>query len=201
MAADAWRQPAIMNMFKHLLILLFLYTPQVSSALSQDLSVEQGGWVTRDAKPIPNSDSIKSIGGLGGWLVVTPDNDWESKWNTPPETVPYFSEASVVKYGEQLTILTFYINPGIDRTGSIHLVCNIRITKPDGSQSVSAEDIDCAKGELKGNPRNVRMTSAVLKYIGEEGDLPGKWIVEVDLKDIVRNVTVPLKTYFNLENL
>ena len=62
----------------------------------------------------------------------------------------------------------------------------------------SAEDIDCAKGKPDGNPRNVRMTSAVLKYIGEEGDPPGKWVVEVDIRDTVRNVTVPLRADFTL---
>jgi len=186
------------HMIIRILLLLFLCLPQVSPGLPQASIVEEGGWVTRDGKPAPNSDSIKSINGFGGWLIVTQDNDWESKWNTPPETVPYFSEASTVKYGEQLTILTFFINPKIDHTGSIHLVCSIKITKPDGSQSVSAEDIDCAKGKLNGNPRSIRMTSAVLKFIGEGGDPPGKWVVEVDVKDTVRNITVPLKAGFTL---
>jgi len=42
------------------------------------------------------------------------------------------------------------------------------------------------------------MTSAILKYIGEKGDPPGKWIVEVDLKDNLRNVKLSLKADFNL---
>jgi len=185
-------------MINRLLVLFLLCIPQVSLCQPQASTVEERGWVTRDGKPVPSSDSIKTIKGFGGWLIVTQDNDWESKWNTPPETVPHYSEASIVKYGEQLTILTFYINPKIDHIGSVHLVCNIKITRPDGSQSVSAEDIDCAKGKLNGNPRNVRMTSAILKYIGEKGDPPGKWIVEVDLKDNLRNVKLSLKADFNL---
>ena len=59
---------------------------------------ETGVWVFVDGRSVPNSDTIKSINGFGGSLVVTPDPDWEEKWNTSPETVPHFSEAAEVSY-------------------------------------------------------------------------------------------------------
>ena len=77
---------------KYLLVILIL-------ALSPIAQAELGGWVTRDGKPVANSDAMKSIDGFGGWLVVTPDLDWEAKWNTSPETTPDFSEAKNVAYG------------------------------------------------------------------------------------------------------
>ena len=169
-------------------------------AFSLAAHAETGGWVTRDGKPVPNSDAIKSINGFGGWLVVTPDSNWEEKWNTSPETIPNFSEAKDVSYGEKLTILTFYINPKTNASGELDVLCDIKVTRPDGSSSASAKGVQCATGKVQGNPRNVRLTSVVVKYIGEEGDPPGKWVVEVMLTDKVRGTAIPLKTHFNLRS-
>jgi len=130
--------------------------------------------------------------------VVTPDLDWEAKWNTSPETVPNFSEAKNVSYGQQLTILTFYINPKTNASGKVDLLCDIKVTRPNGSSSVDANKIQCASGKLQGDPRNVRLSSAVLKYVGEEGDPPGRWIVQITLIDKIRGTAIPLKTHFNL---
>ena len=176
---------------KHILIIVLFW-------FSQLLYAEEGGWVTRDGKAVPNTSAMKSINGFGGWLVVTPDDDWESKWNAPPETIPHFSEASDVRYGEQLTILAFYINPKTNVSGEINILCDIKITKPDGSSPINVQDVECATGKLQGNPGNVRLTSAIIKYIGEDGDPPGKWIIEVALTDKIRNTRIPLKTHFNL---
>ena len=156
--------------------------------------------MTRDGKPVPNSDAMKSINGFGGWLVVTPDLDWEAKWNTSPETIPSFSEAKDVSYGEALTILTFYINPKTNATGQLEVFCDIKVTRPDGSSSVNANGVQCAAGKLQGAAHNIRLSSAVIKYVGERSDPPGEWIVEVKLTDKVRGTTIPLKTRFNLRS-
>jgi hypothetical protein len=171
----------------------------IAMALSLAAQAETGSWVSKDGRPVPNSDSMKSINGFGGSLLVTPDPDWEEKWNSSPETVPYFSEAKDVSYGEQLTILVFFINPKTDSYGAVNVRCDIKVTRPDGSTSVDERDVQCADGKLQGNPRNVRLTSAVIKYVGEEGDPPGKWVVEVSLTDQVRETAVPLKTQFTLQ--
>lgn len=168
--------------------------------LSLIAHAETGGWVTRDGKPVPNSDAMKSINGFGGWLVVTPDSDWEAKWNTSPETIPNFSEAKDVSYGEKLTVLTFYINPKTNAFGELDVLCDIKVTRPDGSSSANAKGVKCAAGKLQGNPRNIRLTSTVIKYVGEEGDPPGEWIVEVRLIDKIRGTAIPLKTHFNLRS-
>jgi hypothetical protein len=167
-------------------------------SLSLVAHAESDGWVTRDGKPVPNSDLMKSMNGFGGSLVVTPDPDWEAKWNTSPETVPHFSEARNVSYGEQLTILTFYINPKTNASGELDVLCDIKIMRPDGRSS-EYKGVQCASGKLQGSPRNVRLTTAVIKYIGEASDPPGKWIVEVTLTDKMRGIAIPLKTHFNLQ--
>lgn len=134
-----------------------------------------------------------------GLLLVTPDADWQQKWNTSEATVPKFNQASTVRYGEQLSILTFFANPKADKSGNVDVVCNLKVVRPDGSLSVDAKDVQCAKGKLQGHPRNVRLSPAVLKFVGEESDPPGVWKVEVKLTDKVRGTSLTLKSQFELK--
>ena len=183
---------------KHLLIIVFLcFSLNVSSETKEAFSGEMG-WVTRDGYKIPNSDAIKSLNGFGGYLIVTPDSNWQEKWNTSVETVPYFSESSNVSYGDKLTILTFYINPKRTKNNEIRIFCDIKVTRPDGSISVDEKNFKCAVGKIMGDLKNVRLTSAILNYVGDKSDPPGEWVVEVTLKDKLRNIEIPLKTHFYL---
>jgi len=155
------------------------------------------GWVDSEGNRIPNSSDIKNVSGFGGSLVVTPDADWAEKWETPHDTVPYFSTADVVKVGERLTILTFYINPKVDSSGNVRIVCDILVIRPDGTHSVD-ERMACVSGELNGDPRSVRLSPAILQFTGEANDPIGRWTVEVKLVDLVRGVEIPLETTFDL---
>lgn len=179
------------------LLFTLLLFPLISLA-SYETKQDEGGWVAKDGTRIPNSDNQKSINGFGGYLVVTPDEDWAEKWNTPVLNIPYFSETKEVHYGEKLTILPFYINPKADQSGNISIYCNIRITKPTGKTSIDQNNIPCAVEKLNGDPRNVRLTQTVIHYIGEEKDPAGQWIVELTIIDKNRNISVPLKTTFTL---
>ncbi|MGE4545956.1 MAG: hypothetical protein AB7D06_17850 [Pedobacter sp.] len=155
-------------------------------------------WRMRDGSIAPNTNNQKSINGFGGWLLVTPDEDWEEEWNTPRENVPQFSEAEEVMLGEQLTILAFFANPKLDQSSNFKILCDIKLTRPDGSFSVNEHDVLCAQGKLKDDPRSIFLAQTVIKYIGEEGDQFGKWSVYFNIKDVFRNVSVPLETSFRL---
>ena len=185
---------------KYIILLILLSFSQLihSKTNERGFQVETGGWVNKDGKRTPNTDAMKSINGFGGWLVVTPDINWAEKWDTPQETTPHFSETKDVLYGQQLTILPFYINPKTNTSGEQRILCDIQVIRPNGSFSINVKGIECATGKLLDNPRNVHLTSAVIKYVGEDGDPPGKWIVKINIIDDIRKTIVPLKTYFNL---
>lgn len=182
---------------KNLLLLITLSFPIITLA-NLETRPDEGGWVNKDGTRVDNSDNMKSINGFGGWLVVTPDKDWVQKWETPTENIPYFSEASEVNYGEELTILPFFINPKVNSSGEINIYCHIKITKPTGIASIDQGNIPCATGKLQGAPRNIRLTTTVIKYIGEAKDPPGTWTVEFTITDNNRNISVPLMTKFTL---
>ena len=156
------------------------------------------GWRTKEGNIVPNSDNMKSIKGFGGWLLITSDADWEEKWNTPTYVSPNFNEASNVNYGQKLTILTFFINPKVSDQGTINITCGVKITRPDNKVSVNNQNIECLKDIVIENPRNVHLSPIVIDYIGEEGDPPGEWVVEVNINDINRGASIPLKNTFTL---
>src|SRR5438046_8061111 len=95
-------------------------------------------WHSRDGKPIPDTESRKSANGFGASLVVTPDEDWETKWNTPPETVPTFREARTVKRGGVVTILIFFANPQTDSRNTANVLCELSLLRTDASCAISA---------------------------------------------------------------
>jgi len=156
-------------------------------------------WHDRDGKAIPDTESRKSANGFGASLVVTPDEDWEAKWNTPPETVPTFREARTVKRGGAVTILIFFANPKTDARNTINVRCDLRVLRPDGSFSINANDVVCMKGPLRGSPTSVRLAAPVLKFIGEPQDPLGEWRVMVSVKDVLRETSLQLETSFILE--
>ena len=81
------------------LFILLFFTPV--------LSADGFNWLTSTGEKAPEKENQKRNAGFGGVLLITPDKDWQEKWNTPKEHVPYFSEAKNVKVGDELTILLF----------------------------------------------------------------------------------------------
>lgn len=173
-----------------LIVLLFVFT--------QAAYCEEFYWRLSDGSKAPDTKSKKSVNSFGGWLVVTPDIDWEEKWNTPRENVPSFTVAEEVMLGEELTILPFFANPKLDQSSSINILCDIKLTRPDGSFPIKEQDVPCAQWTLEVDPMAIFLTQTVIKYIGEEGDQFGEWTVHFNIKDAIRNVSIPLETSFRL---
>lgn len=166
----------------------------VASSFAQEVV-----WVDANKKPVPDVDARKSVKGFGAMLVVTPDADWEEKWySTPHENVPTFSEADRVTVGQTLTILGFFTNPGLTDDGKASISCSIRVVRPDNSVSID-QDFACFEAVLPQDRRSVFLLPTAIKYVGEETDPLGTWLVEFTISDQVRQAVVPLKTSFTLQ--
>lgn len=166
--------------------------------LISDAACAEVGWKDQDGKPVPDTESQKSIAGFGGLLVVTPDEDWEKKWNTPPEVGPQFSSASFVERGGKLFILTMFTNPQVDDSGAADVALDIDVKRPDGSSAMHTEGAVCFQGELLGPPHNVYLCGPVVGFVGEPSDPAGTWSVQITLTDKIRKVRIPLATHFEL---
>ena len=119
------------------------------------------------------------------------------KWATPPDTIPYFNEAKEVKLGDKLMVLTFFTNPGVDANGKSHVKCTLKVERPDGSLSIKEQSFDCINGEMKGNPRYIQLSPAVVQFTAEENAPLGEWSVYVTLKDENKKVFLKLRTIYN----
>ena len=172
-----------------ILLSFLLLVPLVSAA--------QSGWIDMQGNPVPETDSARSRDGFSAMVLITPDMNWQEKWDTPPETVPHFSEAKEVGSGGELAILTFLANPKVDpATGMTGVVCDFIVLRPDGSDSTGELDMPCFKVKLPGNPKSVYLSAASLKYVAEPTDPRGTWVVLVTVKDRLRGVEIPLRTSF-----
>ena len=136
-----------------------------------------GAWVPRDGEPLPDTAFRRTVAGFGGWLVVTPDPDWQAKWDAPPRDVPRLPTAQYVDYGDRLTVLAFYTNPATDADGEIDIRCDVRVTRPDGSIASRAENRRCASPEPEGPLRALRLSWMVVEYVGERTAPAGRWTV------------------------
>jgi hypothetical protein len=176
------------------LILLSGFLSFASLAYSEDWA-----WKDEAGHPAANTESRISKNGFGGWLVVTSDTDWEKKWETSPETVPHFTTSETVERGKQLTVLIFFVNPRVDEKNNADITCDIQSIRPDGSLSINSHDVVCYRARIEGSPYNIRLSAPIIKYIGEEKDLAGKWTIRVTLKDNLRHVRLPLQAAFTLK--
>jgi hypothetical protein len=156
-------------------------------------------WRDQSGNPVPTSDSMKSQDDFGGSMLITTDDDWREKWNTPPDTKPNFRKADVVPYGKKIYVLTFFSNPKIDTAGKANVRCDIQITAPTGKVSMSQRDMTCFSGAIAGSLYNLYLSAPVVAFRGDPGDPPGNWLVEVSLRDANRNVVLPLKASFQLK--
>ena len=158
----------------------------------------QEGWKDQTQRMVDDTDARKSKDGFGGWVVVTSDADWRMKWQSSPETVPSFTEAKAVKRGQSVFVLIFFSNPLI-ANGMADVTCDIDVTRPDGTSSIHQPGATCFGGRLEEDPHHVFLSGPVIQFIGEPRDPAGDWIVKVLLRDTARNVALPLKASFNLE--
>jgi hypothetical protein len=156
-------------------------------------------WKDQDGRPLPNTEARKSLNGLGGWLLVTSDADWQEKWGTPEQTVPHFTEALTVGRGKTVFVLAFFTNPKANSQGRADLTCDLDVTRPNGTTSIHQDDVVCFRGALKGSPTSMYLSAPVIGFTGEAADPAGTWTVRITLKDNVRNTVLPLKASFVLE--
>ncbi|MFC3816464.1 hypothetical protein [Lysobacter sp. GCM10012299] len=169
---------------------------RLDPATLKPVATAQSGWIDMQGNRLPDTGTAKSRDGFSASVLITPDKDWQEKWNTPPETVPKFSTAKEVSLGGEIFILTFLANPKVDGQGMTDVACDFIVVRPDGSDSTRDLDMPCFKGKLLGDPTSVYLSAAVLKFVAEPADPRGEWSVAITVKDRLRGVEIPLRTAF-----
>lgn len=184
-----------MTQIKPVLLMLLL---AVSSACGR----ESGSAGELDI-PFEEHESLKKVDGFGGWVVVITDEGFDEITNGPVDAPPNYDVTSNVAVGDTVMTLIFFANPAIDDEGNAEIRCDLKVTRPDGSMSHEAKDSECYKGPSNpyyDTPDALQLSKQYLEFFGEEDDLRGEWITDIRLTDVVRGVSLDLRTRFVLSD-
>ena len=72
-------------------------------ALAGPANSQSSFWRDSTGRHVPETESMRSKSDFAGSLLATTDEDWDRKWNTPPETKPSFNQAGVVAFGQKVS--------------------------------------------------------------------------------------------------
>lgn len=154
-------------------------------------------WRGPDGTPSPPSESRKEVEGFSAMVLVTPDLDWQAKWNTPPDVIPEFRESDSVARGETVAILIFLSSPKIV-DGAIDTKVDLRVIEPDGAPQADLKAEPCLTGPAKEIGANVLLCESSMLFFASPTDPVGEYTVEVVVRDLNRGVEVPLRTRFRM---
>jgi len=130
--------------------------------------------------------------------LLTDDADWEEEWAKPPGTPPEFNVVSALQLGDAATLLVFFSNPVL-RDGRANILCDIRITRPNGIVS-EAGPLGCFNERIAGPVENLYLTGMQVVVIAEPGDPSGLWVLDIGVRDKERGVRVPLRMSIGIDS-
>lgn len=137
-------------------------------------------------------------GAFTGSLLITPDRDWEQKWDTPPEVVPHFNAADEVAVGEPVTVLVFFSSPSLSARQEASISAQVSLLRPDGSLEIPPKTSACFEGSIDRFAEAIRLCSTSIELTPTSDDMKGVWTVRAVLKDHVSGATVPMEKTFRL---
>jgi hypothetical protein len=178
---------------KYLLSLLLLFASLTAAA-----QMPKSLWRGEDGNPLPETEARKSVNGLGVWLILTPGEEWKEEVQSPASTTPDVLESSEVARGQTLTTLIFIANPKPDKTGLANVLCDIKVTRADGTTSTNSTNTACLTGPLVGPALFVRLAIPRIAFVSEATDPAGLWQVEIVVKDLNRGIEVPVRAEFTV---
>jgi hypothetical protein len=135
------------------------------------------------SKPLPDQDWRKTVGGLGGMLVLTKDYDaFMKQWTGTKESqVPEFHPAAGAKAGESVTAMVFFSGCA-DAGKPCDLVVDFKVLRPDGSTYGDVPNVAAFNAKIA--KRNVVMlTRATVRLKIETKDPVGAYTIVAKLRD------------------
>jgi hypothetical protein len=160
---------------------------------------KKGVWRTPDGTTLTESPSRKSVGSLGGMILITPDQDWKEKWETSKETVPQFNQASEVEKDGSLFLITFFGGASEDEAGRSNLLCDFTLVRPDGTFAIEQHDIVCFPTDFAMERGITYMTNITIAFKADSSEPKGSWTYRMVLKDKIGGSDLPLETSFTVK--
>ena len=142
-----------------------------------------GQWMDpQTAKPLPDLEWRKTVGGLGGMLVLTKDYEsFMKQWTSTGESrVPELHPAAGATRGESVTAMVFF--SGCAEAGkNCELVVDFKVLKPDGSTYGSIPKVAAYNAKIV-KPDVVMLSRATIKLDIEPKDPVGSYTIIATLR-------------------
>jgi hypothetical protein len=97
-------------------------------------TLAQAGWVDATGKPLPDTESMRSLGDFGVQLVLTAD-ERQFRRNWAGRELPQLPVAQAVMRGANLTGMILFHGCKAGPLGACDLVAELAIEAPDGSRT------------------------------------------------------------------
>jgi len=155
-------------------------------------------WQNSKGENVENETNIKSKNNFGAQLLLTDDKDYMKKWEQPADGFYVHAVHTAIRKQPIFTLITF-VNPGVDENGVCNISADVVVKTPDGK--VYGEEIkegDCWQNMPAPPAGNIQLSKFSMGIVIEEIDPPGRYTVNVVVKDKVKNTELQLSDYFDV---
>jgi len=153
-------------------------------------------WIDKQGNIIPDSDNMKSIGNLVAQLVIT-DKEAEvlKNWGTPSQSV-YFPTADKIEINKIITAFIVFGGCATDIKGNCDLQMQITVFQPDGKVYSKLPIMEVWSGKPVPPNKTLGLSVEYMRVIIEPHDQLGKYKIDVNVADKVKNSSMLLTSYF-----
>jgi hypothetical protein len=177
-------------------IFLFLILISTSHPADPTWSKDAAGWNV-DGQAVADSDSRKSRNGFGAMLLLIDDPKFFEDWKKPE--APKFKTISTARRLVPIHATILFAGAGSnDDDGKAHVICDVKVLKPDGSIYGAREGMIATKNPMP-SATTLLLASERLVVRIEPKDPAGIYVVEAVVKDKIKNIDLKLKQSFSIE--
>lgn len=120
------------------------------------------------------------------------DKDWREKWYTPSDDIK-FKTTDVIRAGKELTFLVGFANPTRDAEGRIRILCDLEITRSDGSSGGSAQEIECAPPDLPDATNRIVPTYLSVSIRSDPSEPAGDILFKTAVTDAIGDIRLEVE--------
>jgi hypothetical protein len=131
------------------------------------------------------------VDGFFARALLTDEENWRDKWDSPSNQVVNFNTINSVWQGDSAVLLVFFANAKLNGIEA-EIECDLKISKPDGNTQ-AVPPTKCYFGPVIGSNENLRLTGFWVEMKVDAADPKGLWTFEVGVRDVLRGVRIPLE--------
>ncbi len=145
--------------------------------------VAQGGWIDRTEKPIPDTESMRSVGDFGVQIVLTAnEGQFRQIWNSTT-TPPKLTTTNIVRLGEAVSALLIFHGGVPNDSGVCDVFSEFILEAPDGKKTPAGGGKVWSGKPMQ--PGLLQLGQASISVGFDKSDLVGDYKITANVKDKV----------------